>query len=437
MNQATVTRRGFLGGVGAVSMGAALSACGFGVGQQQQSEGGGSPATLWDIAVGEEQKLVNEIVRRFDRAHDGMSLGAQFFQNDPYKNKLRVALGSGNPPDIFYGWGGGVLESQVAAGKVRPLGNEVDTGKFLASLMEPVTVDGTVYGIPNSGAQPALFYYNTEIFDRHGLQPPETWAETLDLVETLKGEGVTPISLAGKNKWPGLIYEEYLVDRIGGAEPFQRVVRQEAEAWSDPAFLEANRMIQELVEVRAFPDGFTSIDYDTGEATQLVYTGEAAMHLMGSWDYGRYVSDAPEFLQAGKLGWFAFPEVDGGNGDPATVAGNPSTYYSITEASESTDIALAFFNDTLMSDYHVEKLIGLGQVPPVKGIREQLRSAERAEWLTFVYEMVEKAPHFVQSWDQKLPPKQGEELLTNLDLVFLREISPEEFSARMNETIGG
>lgn len=436
MNQATVTRRGFLGGVGAVSMGAALSACGFGVGQQQ-SQSGGNTATLWDIAVGEEQKLVNEIVRRFGRNHDGMSLGAQFFQNDPYKNKLRVALGSGNPPDIFYGWGGGVLESQVAAGKVRPLGNDVDTGKFLASLMEPATIDGTVYGIPNSGAQPALFYYNTEIFDRHGLQPPETWAETLDLIETLQGEGVTPISLAGKNKWPGLIYEEYLVDRIGGAEPFQRVVSQEAEAWSDPAFLEANRMIQELVEAGAFPDGFTSIDYDTGEATQLVYTGEAAMHLMGSWDYGRYVSDAPEFLQAGKLGWFAFPEVDGGNGDPATVAGNPSTYYSITEASDSTVAALAFFNDTLMSDYHVEKLIGLGQVPPVKGIREQLRSADRAEWLTFVYEMVEKAPHFVQSWDQKLPPKQGEELLTNLDLVFLREISPEEFSARMNETIGG
>lgn len=436
MNQAAVTRRGFLGGVGAVSMGAALSACGFGVGQQQ-SQSGGNAATLWDIAVGEEQKVVNEIVRRFGRNHDGMSLGAQFFQNDPYKNKLRVALGSGNPPDIFYGWGGGVLESQVAAGKVRALGNDVDTGKFLTSLIEPATIDGTVYGIPNSGAQPALFYYNTEIFDRHGLQPPETWAETLDLIETLQGEGVTPISLAGKNKWPGLIYEEYLVDRVGGAEPFQRVVRQEAEAWSDPAFLEANRMIQELVEAGAFPDGFTSIDYDTGEATQLVYTGEAAMHLMGSWDYGRYVSDAPEFLQAGKLGWFAFPEVDGGNGDPATVAGNPSTYYSITEASESTDVALAFFNDTLMSDYHLEKLIGLGQVPPVKGIREQLQSADRAEWLTFVYEMVEKAPHFVQSWDQKLPPKQGEKLLTNLDLVFLREISPEEFSARMNETIGG
>lgn len=436
MSQATVTRRNFLGGVGAVSMGAALSACGFGVGQQQQSDGG-SAATLWDIAVGEEQKVVNDIVRRFDRNHNDLSLGAQFFQNDPYKNKLRVALGSGNPPDIFYGWGGGVLESQVAAGKVRSLGQGVDTGRFLPSLMEPATIDGTVYGIPNSGAQPALFYYNTEIFDRHGLQPPETWSETLDLVETLQGEDVTPISLAGKNKWPGLIYEEYLVDRIGGAEPFQRVVRQEAKAWSDPAFLEANRMIQELVEAGAFPDGFTSIDYDTGEATQLVYAGEAAMHLMGSWDYGRYVSDAPEFLQAGKLGWFAFPEVDGGNGDPATVAGNPSTYYSITEASESADVALAFFNDTLMGDYHLEKLIGLGQVPPVKGIREQLSNADRAEWLTFVYEMVEKAPHFVQSWDQKLPPKQGEELLTNLDLVFLREISPEEFSARMNETIGG
>jgi ABC-type glycerol-3-phosphate transport system substrate-binding protein len=33
------------------------------------------------------------------------------FENDPYKQRLFVALGAKSGPDVFYNWGGGVLES--------------------------------------------------------------------------------------------------------------------------------------------------------------------------------------------------------------------------------------------------------------------------------------------------------------------------------------
>jgi raffinose/stachyose/melibiose transport system substrate-binding protein len=52
--------------------------------------------------------------------------------------------------------------------------------------------------------------------------------------------------------------------------------------------------------------------------------------------------------------------------------------------------------------------------------------------LKFVYASVKDAPHFQQSWDQALPPNQADALLTNLDRLFLKEITPKQFSDNMN-----
>lgn len=435
MTEGVFTRRDFLRMGGAASLAVLLAGCSFGTGQQRSGGAGGNSATIWDISTGEQQELIKRMVERFNSSHE-VSVSVQFFQNDPFKNKLRTAMGAGNPPDIFYGWGGGILKSYVDAGKVYALPASVDTGKFFDSVMEGVTFGGEIYGIPIMGTQPVLFYYNRQIFQEHGLQPPETWSGLLDAVRALKRAGVTPIALAGQNKWTNMMYEEYLVDRVGGPEPFQRVLDGERDAWSHPAFIEANTMIQELVSMGAFPSNFASLNYDTGQSTQLLYTGEAAMQLMGAWDYQAILTNAPEFIESGKLGWFAFPRVEGGEGDPKNVAGNLTNYYSISEASQAKEVALTFFRDAVMNDAWVDGLVDIGLVPPVEGIERKLQSRENAEWLTFVYSLAREAPHYTLSWDQALPPRAAQALLTNLDRLFLREITPRQFSENMNEAMG-
>jgi raffinose/stachyose/melibiose transport system substrate-binding protein len=257
------------------------------------------------------------------------------------------------------------------------------------------------------------------------------------MVQQLKGSGVAPISLAGQNKWPYLMYEEYLVNRVGGPGPFQGVLNNEPKAWSDPAFIEANTMIQDLVAMGAFPNGFTALNYDTGQSTSLLYSGKAAMQLMGTWDYADILSSAPEFIKQGNLGWFDFPAVAGGEGDPKNVAGNLTNFYSVTEVSNAKEASFAFLEDGIGSDMFINGLIDIGLVPPVKGIEPQLQQTENPEWLLFVYNLAREAPYFDLSWDQALPPKPAQELLTNLDRLFLREITPKQFSENMNKTIEG
>ena len=40
------------------------------------------------------------------------------------------------------------------------------------------------------------------------------------------------------------------------------------------------------------------------------------------------------------------------------------------------------------------------------------------------------------SWDQALPPAQATALLSNLDQLFNKQITPQQFSDNMNKTIG-
>lgn len=85
--------------------------------------------------------------------------------------------------------------------------------------------------------------------------------------------------------------------------------------------IEANTKIQQLVDMGAFEPGFGSVSYNDGESTALVYTGRAAMQLMGSWDFSTVLTQS--VVDNGDLGWFPFPAVPGGKGNPADVAGKP------------------------------------------------------------------------------------------------------------------
>jgi raffinose/stachyose/melibiose transport system substrate-binding protein len=301
--------------------------------------------------------------------------------------------------------------------------------------MTAVTFNGKLYGVPCSGMQPVLFFYNKDIFKQYNLTPPQTWSALLQTINTLKQHNVIPIALAGGSKWPYLMYEEYLVDRYGGPGAFNAVVANQANAWSQDAFIKANTAIQQLVDMGAFGSSFASVIADTNQDAALLYTGKAAMLLQGNWNFPVFLTNSPDFVQGGKLGWFPFPSVEGGTGNPANVAGNPCNFYSIASAAKSSQNAVTFLKNANLSDAEVKSFIAVGDVPPVQGIESQLASAQNGEWLVYNYKLVQNTPHFQLSWDQALLPQPAQALLTNLDQLFLKQISPQQFSNNMNKTI--
>src|SRR5579884_1389123 len=303
--QEKVSRRTFLQVAGGTVLTTALTGC-FGVGSSQTTSGSSSSSTvsIWDIRTGSEQKVVQGAVNSFNSSHSGIQATINFFQNDPYKQKLQVAMGAHTPPDIFFGWGGGVLKSYIDANDVYDMTSDLNgdstwKNRFLPAVMSAVTFNNKIYGVPNSGMQPVLFFYNKNVFNQYHLSPPQTWSELMSAINTLKQHNVIPIALAGGSQWPYLMYEEYLVDRYGGPGAFDAVLANQPGAWSQDAFIKANTAIQDLVNMGAFGSSYASVSADTNQDAALLYTGKAAMMLQGNWNFSVIQTNNPQFIQSG------------------------------------------------------------------------------------------------------------------------------------------
>ncbi|MDR6637764.1 extracellular solute-binding protein [Paenarthrobacter nitroguajacolicus] len=426
--------------VSAAVLSISLAACGSsgpaGTGASADS------ATMWGLTGG-DQPVFQASVDSWNKAHPDSSIKLDFFANDAYKTKVRTAVGAGQGPTLVYGWGGGVLKSYVDAGQVDDLTgflkeNPDVQSRYLPSILESGVIDGKTYALPNNKVQPVVLYYNKEVFDKIGAEAPKTWDELMALVPKFKAAGVAPFSLGGQSKWPDLMWLEYLVDRIGGPEVFAKIAANKPDAWSDPAVIEALTKIQELVDAGGFINGFSSIAADSNADQALLYTGKAAMILQGSWIYQGMKKDAADFVKSGKLGYTPFPTIEGGKGDPANVVGNPSNFWSVSSKAteEQKKTALDYVKDGMFNDENVKALIDSGAVPVVTGIEDKLAASPDKDFLTYVYGMAKDAPDFTLSWDQALSPAQGDAMLANLDQIFLKKITPEQFASTMNATIG-
>ena len=199
--------------------------------------------------------------------------------------------------------------------------------------------------------------------------------------------------------------------------------------------LQALGMIQQLVEAGAFGDKFGSVVADANADAALLHTGKAGMLLQGAWVYSSFLTDAPDFVSSGDLGFSTFPAVDGGEGDPTDTVGNPANFWSVSASAskEQQDIAIKYLNEALFDSSYVESLIQNGGVPVTTDAESQLATSEQAPFLSFAYDMIKNAPSFQLSWDQALPADQAQALLSNLSQVFLGQTSPEEFASAMDQ----
>ncbi|MCT2591721.1 extracellular solute-binding protein [Streptomyces sp. N2-109] len=414
---------------------AVMTACG---GSEPGEGSDAGAASAWALTGGSEDAF-RASFDSWNNAHPDQKISSEWFANDAYKEKIRTAVGSGKSPTLIYSWAGGTLADYVRNDSVVDItdGTRDLVDRVLPSVAANGTVDGRTYAVPNTQSQPSVLYYNRKLLDDAGVEPPATWEELMAAVEKLKGDGVTPVALAGQSVWPELMWIQYLTDRIGGPEAFQRVLDGKPGAWSQPAITEAATRIKELVDAGAFGEGFASVNADAGADVALVHTGRAAMLLQGSWVYPTFRSDAPDFVSDGKLGHTAFPTLEGGTGDPSNIVGNPTNFWSVSADApkKAREAAVGYLNEEVFSEEHIDALLDTGTVPPVEGLEEKISEADDADYLGFVYDMVRDAEHFQLSWDQALPPGQAQELLTNLSKLFLGKSTPKQFTKAMDATL--
>jgi raffinose/stachyose/melibiose transport system substrate-binding protein len=396
-----------------------------------------TPKTVvWAVQSG-QSKTYEAAVDRWNKNHPDKQIDLQIFANDPYKEKIRLALGAGQGPALMFSWGGGVLRTYVESGYVDPIADPAINDRYIDVVRANVTFNGKTYAAGINNMAPVVLLYNKTVFEKAAVAVPATWSDLLKTIDVFKSKGILPFALAGQTKWPELPYLSYLVDRIGGPEVFDAVVLNKANSWSHPAIIDALGRIQSLVKAGAFGQNFASIAYETGAADALLYTGRAAMMLQLAGSYTNIKNTVPDFVASGALGFAPFPAVEGGVGDPTDITGNPSNYWAVTSATPQANkaVAVAFLREEVMSDQWITEILMRSAVPGVKSAQAKIAQMGNDGFLSFVLGLAEKSKHFQLSWDEALTPVQGAALRTNLDRVFLLEIDPQEFARVMNGTL--
>jgi xylobiose transport system substrate-binding protein len=418
-------RRSFLGLLGA-GVGAGIIGCGT----DATSGGSENEFQVW-VLQEESQNVAHEAaVERFNKTSDVkakiLSVG-----NDGYRDKLHVSMGSSNKPDVFYNWGGGSIRTYARDDLLEDLTPYFDKDpswkdKFIPSVLDAGMIDGKYYGVPARGMQPIILFYNKQVFSDLGVQPPTTWTELMTVVDRAKANGIIPIALAGGDPWTELVYPEYLVDRIGGPTVFEKIAAGEPNAWQHPAVTQSINMIRELVDRGGFGDSYASVRWDGAGASTLIAKGQAAMHLMGSWEYTNQVLNEPEYAKTNQ-GFANFPVVEGGAGDPKAIVGNPTNYFSVSKSSKNLSSAVDFLKKEMASKEYIDQWLEAGDVPAVTGLESQMDKAADPAFAEMVYKMVAEAPTFQLSWDQAVLREQAEPMLQALSKVFLGELDAAGF----------
>src|SRR5690606_22978599 len=105
----------------------------------------------------------------------------------------RVLVSTDELPHIFTSWSYSFAQNLVSSGRVKELSEFYAENADWAKDIMPAQIDGFkvgdgVYGVPMT-IDGKAFFYNKAIFEKHGLQPPNTTDEFIALMDQLKALG--------------------------------------------------------------------------------------------------------------------------------------------------------------------------------------------------------------------------------------------------------
>jgi raffinose/stachyose/melibiose transport system substrate-binding protein len=419
------SRRSFLSAAGIAGLSVPLlSACGGGSSDTKSDPNAKVTVEWWNIQTTEPSKgLWASLAKQYMTAHPNVTIKIVTLENEAYKAKVTALTASGKLPDIFHTWGGGVLKQQVDAGLVKDITQDIApwSGTLSPIALKPYQLDGKTYSVPFDIGMVG-FWYNKALFKKAGIDtPPATWAEFLDAVKKLKSAGITPLALAGKEKWPGHYYWAYLAMRVGGVSLFQQAAS--TNDFTGPAFVQAGQHLKELVDLQPFQNGFLGAGYDTpdGEAA-AVGNRKAAMELMGQWAPGVERTSGKGI--GDDLGFFPFPTVDGGQGVATDVFGGGGGYAFRKDAPAAAIDFIKFF------DQQDSKIVATGTLPIIKGAEAALTDPN----LKIVSETLDKATGFQLFLDQAFPPAVGQQVNDSTATLIAGKATPEQVTQQITQT---
>lgn len=386
-------------------------------------EDGKTTLTMWhNSTTGDGKAYWDEAAAAFHEANPDVTIKVTSIQNEDMDGKLQTAVNSGDMPDIFMARGGGKLADIVSADKVKDLTDLIDDDVKSALGEAPFsafTVDGKIYGMP-SAVLPGGMFYSKDLFEQAGItSEPTTFDELNDAVAKLKAADIQPIALGAKAAWPAAHWYYFFAVRACDQDLIENLSTN--ADFSDPCWLEAAKNFEEFAATEPFHKGFLTTDPQEGanSSAGLIANHKAAMELMGAWDVGVIASLTPDQKPLPDLGWFPFPEVDGGAGAPGAMMGGVDGYAC---AKDSPSACEDFLNFISSKEWQEKYAVAFQTVPA----SQEAMGAVTDPSLKPLMEAYSKAPYVALWLDTALGQNVGNALNTSVVEMLAGQGSPEK-----------
>ncbi len=247
-----------------------------------------------------------ELVEMFEDQHPEYEVVVNTFPHEDFKTLLRTWLVAPESADVMTWFAGERMQYFAAQGLLEPLDDlfvdDTFSDLFPSAFRTVCAYDDQVYFIPQSWYWWGM-WYRLSIFEELDLTTPLTWSQFLNVCQELQDAGYIPISIGTKFLWTAAGWFDHLNLRVSGFD-FHMDLMEGKVPYTDARVREAFEYWGQLVEKGYFLDNHAA--YAWQEAATFLFTGEAAMYLMG-----QFIFDvAPEDVQD-DIGFFRFPIIDG------------------------------------------------------------------------------------------------------------------------------
>ena len=354
------TTRSRLSAVAATALLASLAACGNSADGSSDSDAqapvdgpisGAITVWTWDGAPGAD--AMDALAAGFEK-ETGVKVDSKVVSRDDYTAQVQLALNSGENIDVL-----GVQPSQFATEvepKMRPVSDYADQLAGGLDGYSPLTIEQSkklyggddIYSVPFGSTGSAVCFYNADILDKAGVQPPATWDDVKALTEALqqKEPGVlTLVKPSGSDSW---FEDEFVLTMVGQTDPgFFDSVRYDDGAWNTDSYVSALQRYGQL-----YADGTlqrSALDLSYTDAMDAFNTGKAAIVCNGSWEAGMLKKSFRQEngIKASEIGVIPVPSDDAADRSARSFL---DITWGIPKAADNASAAAAFISYATQGD---------------------------------------------------------------------------------------
>lgn len=239
----------------------------------------------------EQETVTNNIVEAFNKANEGKyKVEFEAADTETHSKNMKLKAEDGTLPQIFWIEGSEAAEyseAGVLMDMTEFLDENADIKTALGNMEAAFKDDNGQYGLPYQCNVQGIFY-NKELFDKAEVEYPTdetTYDDFVDMIEKLKGSGVTPLAIGSKNSafamWE---FNEFLA-RYGWEENLGNILDNK-DKFNSKELVACFEKLQGLRDAGAFPENMATIEYF--DAKQLFNEGQAAMFGTGQWDCAEF-----------------------------------------------------------------------------------------------------------------------------------------------------